>query len=119
MPRTRKALLDWQAHIEWMRKRKRIEPVDNVFVFCRLNGTPIKRFDKAWRNVLKIAGIDDFHYHDLRHTFCSNLILSGSDLKEVKDMIGHRDLSTTDRYSHLTAVHKKQNQERLAKHYAQ
>jgi len=119
MPRTRKALLDWQAHIEWMRKRKRIEPVDNVFVFCRLNGTPIKRFDKAWRNVLKIACMDDFHYHDLRHTFCSNLILSGSDLKEVKDMIGHRDLSTTDRYSHLTAVHKKQNQERLAEHYTQ
>jgi site-specific recombinase XerD len=69
--------------------------------------------------VLKIAGMDDFHYHDLRHTFCSNLILSGSDLKEVKDMIGHKDLSTTDRYSHLTAVHKKQNQERLAEHYAQ
>jgi site-specific recombinase XerD len=119
MPKTRKALLDWQGHIEWMRKRKRIEPVENVFVFCRLNGTPIKRFDKAWRNVIKIASMDDFHYHDLRHTFCSNLILSGSDLKEVKDMIGHKDLSTTDRYSHLTAVHKKQNQEKLAEHYVQ
>jgi len=81
--------------------------------------TPIKRFDKAWRNVLKIAGMINFHYHDLRHTFCSNLILSGPDLKEVKDMIGHKDLSTTDRYSHLTAVHKKQNQEKLAEQYAQ
>ena len=57
-------------------------------------------------------------YHDLRHTFCSNLILSGSDLKDVKEMIGHKDLSTTDRYSHLTAIHKKHNQERLAAHYA-
>ena len=118
MPRSKQALLKWRDHLSWMRRRKRIEPVENVSVFCRLKGTPIKRFDKAWRNVLKIASIDDFHYHDLRHTFCSNLILSGSDLKEVKEMIGHKDLSTTDRYSHLTAVHKKQNQEKLAEHYA-
>ncbi len=78
-----------------------------------------RRINKAWRNVLKIASMDDFHYHDLRHTFCSNPNLSGSDLNAVKDMIGHKDLSTTDRYSHLTAVHKKQNQEKLAEHYAQ
>jgi site-specific recombinase XerD len=65
-----------------------------------------------------MAGFDDLNYHDLRHTFCSNLILSGSDLKDVKEMIRHKDLSTTDRYSHLTAIHKKHNQERLAAHYA-
>lgn len=117
MPRTKEALLSWKCHLEWIRKRKRITPVQDEYVFCRLNGIPIKRFDKAWRNVRTKAGMDDFHFHDLRHTFCSNLILSGSDLKEVKDMIGHRDLSTTDRYSHLTSVHKKQNQERLAAHY--
>ena len=84
-----------------MRKKKRIEPVENKFVFYRLNGIHIKRFGMAWRNVCALAGLDDFHYHDLMHTFCSSLILSGSNLKEVKDMIGHRDLSTTDRYSHL------------------
>jgi len=119
MPRTRQALISWQAHLEWMRKRKRIDLTSDEYVFCRLNGVPIKRFDKAWRHVRSLAGMDGFHFHDLRHTFCSNLILSGSNLKEVKDMIGHKDLSTTDRYSHLTAVHKRQNQERLATHYAQ
>lgn len=118
MPRTRDALLSWKDHLAWMRKRKRIHNIKGDAVFCRLNGEPITRFDKAWRKVCGIAGITNFHYHDLRHTFCSNLILSGADLKVVKDMIGHRELSTTDRYSHLTAVHKQLNQKRLAEHYA-
>lgn len=87
-------------------------------VFGRLNGTPLKRFDSAWRRICKIASIDDFHYHDLRHTFCSNLLLSGSDLKDVKEMIGHSDIAMTDRYSHITNLHKYYRQNKLAEHYA-
>jgi integrase len=66
MPRTKKALLDWKAHLEYMRHRKRIEPIETRFVFCRLNGMPIKRFDKAWNQICKIAKVTNFHYHDLR-----------------------------------------------------
>ena len=87
-------------------------------VFCRLSGKPIKGFYSAWRTLLKAAAIEDFHFHDLRHTFCSNLILSGSGLKEVKDMIGHSDISMTDRYTHLTLNHMFFRQEQLARHYA-
>lgn len=117
MPRTRQALLDWKKHLKWMRHRKKIRVKDTRFVFCRLDGTPISRFDKAWKHVCKIERIDNFHYHDLRHTFCSNLILSGSDLKDVKEIIGHKDLSMTDRYSHLTVHYKRSKQKDLAKHY--
>jgi hypothetical protein len=46
------------------------------------------------------------------------LILSGSDLKDVKEMIGHRDLKMTDRYSHLTNMRKLARQEDLARFYA-
>ena len=56
-------------------------------------------------------------YHDLRHTFCSNLLLAGSDLKDVKEMIGHSDLAMTDRYSHLTMDRKRSRQKKLAEHY--
>jgi len=87
-------------------------------VFCRLDGTPLKGFDKSWRRLCEIAGFDGLHFHDLRHTFCSNLILSGSDLKDVKEMIGHRDLKMTDRYSHLTNMRKLARQEDLARFYA-
>lgn len=117
MPRTKKALLNWKAHLEYMRHRRKITEIKSDHVFCRLNGAPIKRFDSAWNAICKLVGFDDFHYHDLRHTFCSNLIMSGSDIKEAKDMIGHSDLSMTDRYSHLTLLHKKDCQNRLANHY--
>lgn len=117
MPKTREALLRWKAHLEFMRHKKRIEVKETRFVFCRLDGTPIKRFDKAWRTVRTLAGFKDFHYHDLRHTFCSNLIMSGADLKETREMIGHSDLSMTDRYTHLTALHKKALQDRLSERY--
>ncbi len=118
MPRTRQSLLDWKAHQEWMWHRRRIEVKEGQYVFCRLDGVPLKRFDTAWRRVCKLAGIMDFHYHDLRHTFCSNLIMSGSDLKIVKEMIGYSDIAMPDRYSHLSAFHKKAVQVQLAEHYS-
>ncbi|CAB1063997.1 hypothetical protein D1BOALGB6SA_8786 [Olavius sp. associated proteobacterium Delta 1] len=117
MPRTREALLQWKAHVEWMRRRKRIDVLDTSLVFCHLNGTPLLRFDKAWRRICELVGLEDFHYHDLRHTFCSNLLLSGSDLKDVKEMIGHSDIAMTDRYSHLPSQHKAFRQSQLAEHY--
>lgn len=117
MPRSKQALLEWHDHLTWMRHRKKITPIRIDMVFCRLNGEPIQSFDKAWRHTRTLADLDDFHYHDLRHTFCSNLILSGSDLKDVKEMIGHNDLTMTDRYSHLTNRHKQIRQGELAKYY--
>ena len=117
IPRTKQALLDWKAHLEYMRNRKKIQVVETRFVFCRLNGEPIKRFDSAWRQICKIAQLTDFHYHDLRHTYCSNLLLAGANLKDVKDMIGHSDIAMTDRYSHLTSDHNRAIQKKLAEHY--
>jgi len=117
MPRTRQALLEWRSHQKWMRHRKRITADGSDYVFSHLNGEPIDRFDGAWREARRIAGIKNLHFHDLRHTFCSNLLLSGAGLKDVKEMIGHSDISMTDRYSHLSFDHKSFWQEQLAKHY--
>jgi integrase len=118
MPRTRAAIIEWKWHLEYLRHRKKVEPVDG-FVICRLNGTQIKRIDSAFKHACSLAKVKEFHFHDLRHTFCSNLILAGGDLKDAKEMIGHADLEMTDRYSHLTAAHKKLMQDRLASHYAE
>jgi len=118
MPRTRHGLIKWRDHQKWMRIRKRIDPVVSDLVFCRMDGEPIKRFDKSWRAACKVAQINNLHFHDLRHTFCSNLVLSGSNLKDVKEMIGHHDLSMTDRYTHLTLDHKRVCQDKLARHYS-
>jgi integrase len=119
MPRTKDALLKWKANLEWKRKKRGIANPNSDFIFCRIDGTPLKGFRKSWVRALEIAGIENFHFHDLRHTFGSNLLLSGATLKDVKEMIGHRDLKMTDRYSHLTLAHKHDKQNKLAEHYSQ
>ncbi len=118
MPRTKEALIKWRDHQTWMRHRKRIEHDGSGIVFCHLNGRPVKHFSKAFNEACRIAGIKNFHFHDLRHCFGSNLLLSGATLKDVKEMIGHSDISMTDRYSHLSLEHKLFRQEQLAKHYS-
>jgi integrase len=117
MPRTKIALSGWQKHLECKRHRQNVTVVKSNHVFCRIDGTPIKSFNRAWWATLKEAGIKDFHFHDLRHTFASNLLLSGASLKDVKEMIGHKDIAMTDRYAHLTLAHKLQQQKQLAEHY--
>jgi integrase len=58
-------------------------------------------FLRACRNV----GIADFRLHDLRHTAASWLRMSGADLQDVAELLGHRDLRMTKRYSHLSPAH--------------
>jgi len=100
-----------------MRHRKKIDYNGSDSVFCRLDEKPLKGFYKAWRETCTEAGIKDFHFHDLRHTFSSNLLLSGATLKDAKEMIGYNGISVTDRSAHLTLDHKLRLQKNLAEHY--
>jgi integrase len=117
MPHTKIALLHWKKHQELMRKRRGVDGGDSDLVFSHFDGSPIKCFNRAWWAALEVAGIKDFHFHDLRHCFCSNLLLSGGSLKDAKEMIGHKDISMTDRYSHLTLEHKRLKQQQLSEYY--
>jgi site-specific recombinase XerD len=61
-----------------------------------------KSFDTAIRK----SGITDFRFHDLRHTFASNLVMEGLDIMTVKELMGHKDLTMSLRYAHLAPNHK-------------
>ncbi len=60
---------------------------------------------KAFLNTLERAGIDDFHWHDLRHCTASYLAMNGASLAEIAEILGHKTLQMVKRYSHLSDGH--------------
>jgi len=64
-------------------------------------------FRKRWESVLRKAEIADFRYHDLRHSAASYMVRNGMDLRLVAEILGHRTLQMTMRYSHLKRDHLK------------
>ena len=61
----------------------------------------------AWEGALERSGVEDFRFHDLRHTFASWLVQKGRSLREVKELLGHSSITMTMRYSHLAPDHLK------------
>jgi integrase len=63
-------------------------------------------FEPMFKTALSEAKIRNFRFHDLRHSCASMLAQSGATLLEIGDVLGHRQLAMTRRYSHLTTQHK-------------
>ena len=57
-------------------------------------------------NACKEAKIEGVTWHTLRHTFASRLVMARVDLKTLQDLMGHKTLAMTARYSHLSPEHK-------------
>jgi len=83
------------------------------YVFCDKDGRPYGSVRKSFENALKKAAIQDFCFHDLRHTFASHLVMSGVDLMTVKELLGHKTIKMTLRYAHLSPSHKRRAIESL------
>ncbi len=117
MPRTREALLEWREKLVEERAKLGIFEELTENVCCRYDGTPLKGIKSAWTSTRKAAGLEEFHFHDLRHTFCSSIIMAGGDIKTACDMIGHSDIKMTNRYTHLTQLAHNHMQDKLANYY--
>lgn len=74
-------------------------------VFYDARGSARTNLWRYWHVALCRAKVTDFRFHDLRHTFASRLVNQGVDLYTVKELLGHKTLRMTERYSHVAADH--------------
>jgi integrase len=58
-----------------------------------------------WRTALAKSGVEDFRFHDLRHTAASYLAMNNASSLEIAGVLGHKTLQMTKRYSHLSVDH--------------
>ena len=79
---------------------------ESPYVFCNEHGQPRHDIRKSFSTALRKSGITNFRFHDLRHSFASQLVMSGIDLNTVGELLGHKDITMTLRYSHLAPRHK-------------
>lgn len=68
---------------------------------------PMKPWDcrSAWLSALWKANIQDFRFHDLRHSCASYLAMNGASLAEIAEVLGHKTLQMVKRYAHLSEAH--------------
>jgi len=84
----------------------------HVFTY---KGMPIVQCNtKAWRNALKRAGIDNFRWHDLRHTWASWHVQNGTSLQELQQLGGWSSFEIVLRYAHLSSDHLRSAANRIS-----
>jgi integrase len=83
------------------RHHAEVTPHPETLLFPAPDGIRPVDIRTAWRTALKNAGIENFKFHDLRHTTASYLRLNGHSLGDIADVLGHKSLTVTRRYAHL------------------
>jgi integrase len=83
-----------------------VRRMDSPYVFADARGKRFLDVKRSFHSACRRAGIRDFRFHDLRHTFASHLVMAGFDLKTVQELLGHSDLRMTIRYVHLAPRHR-------------
>lgn len=89
-----------------LNEHAKVRRLDTPLLFPS-NKDPLKPIDlrKPWLTVLKHTGIQDFHWHDLRHSTASYLAMNGASLAEIAEVLGHKTLQMVKRYAHLSDGH--------------
>jgi integrase len=83
----------------WHERQRK--PGASAVVFPGPDGMRMGNISTSWASLIKAAGLENFRLHDCRHHFASRLVQAGIDLYTVKELLGHSEITMTERYSHL------------------
>ena len=87
---------------------------NDIYVFPSHDGTKPFDIQRSWYKAMADAGLKNFHFHDLRHTCASYLVMNGYSMAEIAAILGHKTLQMTKRYAHLSDEHSQTIVETMA-----
>jgi integrase len=83
----------------------KVRRIDSPLVFPGNDPKRPIKIRNAFEFAVETAKIDDFRFHDLRHTAASYLAMNGATLAEIAEVLGHKTLQMVKRYAHLSDAH--------------
>jgi integrase len=89
-----------------IKKKNEQKSNPSEYVFLGKYEQPLLSVKRPFQDALKRAGILDFRFHDLRHTFASHYIMNGGDLMSLKEIGGWNSMKMVERYAHLASDYK-------------
>lgn len=98
---------------------KKVRNINSDYLFTTKDGKKLIDMHTRFYEVIKIAKIENFRFHDLRHTVASHIAMNGGSMLDIAQVTGHKTMQMVKRYSHLTKKHtaellEKTNQEMLS-----
>ncbi|TDJ17184.1 MAG: site-specific integrase [Gammaproteobacteria bacterium] len=92
--------------LDMVRNLGKVRRLDTDLLFpSRRHPTKPLSVQEIWKTAIKRAKIEDFRFHDLRHSAASYLAMNGASLAEIADVLGHKTLQMVKRYAHLSEQH--------------
>ena len=88
--------------LEVLKRKAKVRSIKSDYVFPSDTNTLLddSHLRRVFRGAMKLCRIENFHFHDLRHTFATRLVQSGIDLYKVQCLLGHKSPIMTQRYAH-------------------
>jgi integrase len=98
-------------------KHAQVRHLHTDLVFARVDRDRAIDVDHAFQDTVRAAKIENFRFHDLRHTAASYLAMSGATTAEIAAVLGHKTLAMVKRYAHLSDQHTGAVVERMTKKF--